>query len=343
MILVLGAGGFIGTYLVNRLIEQGQEVIASDINDIAADYYRRRGTRYQTVDITKPFQFETELTKKIRAVVHLACVQPANVSEKKYSALDFARVNILGTLNVLEFCRTHAIRKIVYTASHRNTQGMWVEKSGRAISEGDGRSIKFTGDYAMFSISESAATDCVEHYSKVYGIDGVTLRLPPVYGYGPHTEIFREGKPIKTGFQIFIDSAKQGRPLVLWGDSTQGRDIVYVKDVVSAIMLALEKPDIAGLYNIASGHRLSLKEQAEAIVRVFSPPDAKSPIVSQPEKANDIESYVYDIGKARRVLGWEPKYSFEAMLLDYQQEQLSGKFDFLVEKRRALMREAAAS
>jgi UDP-glucose 4-epimerase len=340
MIVVFGAGGFIGTYLTDKLVRAGCKVIASDISEIGEVYYHRQGIRYQRVDITQKGEFERLPTEGIGAVVHLACVQPANVSEEKYDPADYVRVNVLGTLNILEFCRVNKVPKIIYTCSHRNTQGMWAEKSGRPILESDGRSIKFTGDYAMFSISESVATDCVEHYAQAYGIEGIVLRLPPVYGYGPHTEIFKDGKPLKTGFQVFIENAEQGRPLELWGDPESGRDIVYVKDVVSAIGLALKKPGIGGLYNISSGRRLSLKEQAECIIRVFSPPGRRSEIRYQPDKPNLIESYVYDVGKARRTFGWQPKYSFKDMLIDYRKEMDSGRFAFLVEKRRMLMQGA---
>jgi UDP-glucose 4-epimerase len=341
MILVFGAGGFIGTYPTEALARDGRDVAAIDISEIAQSHYERQGIPYHRADITQADAFDRLPIEGVSAVVHLACVQPANVSEQKYNPIDYIRVNAIGTLNILEFCRRNKIPKIVYTCSHRNTQGLWAEKAGTPILESDGRALQFTGDYAMFSISESAAADCVEHYSQTYGIEGITLRLPPVYGYGPHTEIFKDGKPIKTGFQVFIENAEQGKPLVLWGDPQNGRDIVYVKDVVSAIEIALEKPGVEGLYNISSGHRLSLKEQAESIIRVFSSPGRVSQIQYQREKPNLIENYVYDIGKARRVLGWQPKYSFEDMLIDYRKEQDSGRFAYLLEKRRLMMQESS--
>lgn len=342
MILVFGAAGFIGTYLVDQLVASGHEVVAIDVSEIGEAYYRDKGIRFERLDITQKGDFARLPTKGVDALVNLACVQPANVSEQRYDAADFVRVNVLGTLNALEFCRANAVPKILYTCSHRNTQGMWDAKAGAPIREDDGRSLKFTGDYAMFSISESAAADCVEHYAQAYQLEGIVFRLPPVYGYGPHTEIFKDGKPIKTGFQIFIDAAEQGKPLELWGDVENGRDIVYVKDVTAAIELALKKKGIGGLYNISSGRRLTLREQADAILRVFSPapPAKRSQISRSPEKPNLIENYVYDVAKAERVLGWKPKYSFDDMLIDYRREMVSGRFAFLVEKRRQLMQGA---
>jgi UDP-glucose 4-epimerase len=340
LILVFGAAGFIGTYLTTHLAKKGVDVIASDVSAIGEEFYRREGVRYVTIDITSRDAFVAIPEGKIDAVVHLACVQPANVSERRYDAADFIRVNVLGTLNILELCRSRGVPKLVYTCSHRNTQGMWEEKASRPISEEDGRSLKFTGDYAMFSISESAAADCIEHYAQTFGIEGTVLRLPPVYGYGPHTEIFKDGKPIKTGFQIFIERARQGAPIELWGDPENGRDIVYVKDVVAAIELALEKRGVGGLLNISSGRKLTLREQADVIVRTFSKPASPSPIVERRDIANNIENYVYDISKAKRVLGWEPKYAFEDMLRDYESEAESGRFAFLVEKRKRMLENA---
>ena len=106
--------------------------------------------------------------------------------------------------------------------------------------------------------------------------------------------------------------------------------------------LALAAPAIGGLYNISSGRRLTLQEQAEAIIRVFSPPGHPSALVGRAEKANLIESYFYDVGKAARSFGWFPKYSFDDMLIDYQKEMKSGRFDYLVEKRRMQMQGLAS-
>lgn len=342
MVIVFGAGGFIGTYLIDQLITDRTEVLASDVSELAEAYYRDRGVSYTAVDITQKDQFDKLPREHIEAVVHLACIQPASVSEGAYSPIEYAMVNIIGTLNILDFCRQNNVPKIIYTCSHRNTQGLWAKKAGEPISESDGRAILFTGDYTMFSISESAASDCIELYTQRYGIQGIVLRLPPVYGFGPHLEIFKDGRPIITGFLALIEQAERGQPLELWGDTSIARDIVYVKDVVAAIVLALRRNGISGLFNISSGKRLSLQDQAECVIRVFSPPGARSEVRYRPETPHYLESYVYDITKARDILGWQPKYAFEDMLRDYRKERDSGRFAFLIEKRKAIMARAMA-
>lgn len=334
MVIVFGAGGFIGTYLVDRLIEEGFDVLATDISQLGEIYYKGQGVRFIRLDITREKDFDGLPQRGVEAVVNLACLQPANVSEEEYSPIKYIETNVIGTLNILEFCRRSGVHKVICFNSHRAVEGLW--GAGKPIRE-EARAIRYTGEYAMYVISESASADCVEHYHQEYGLQGIIFRLPPVYGYGPHTEIFKSGKPIKTGFQIFIENATAGKPLEVWGDPRKGRDIIYVKDVVSAIILALKSKDAAGLYNIASGRLLSLQEEAEGIIRVFSPADHPSEITYRPEKPNSIEPFLYDISKAKRDLGWSPKYSFEEMLLDYKREMGSRRFEFLLKKRRQMM------
>lgn len=334
-VLVFGAGGFIGTYLVDQLVDESFEALALDTSQFAADYYKEQTIPFIKLDITRFNDLTNIPCEEALAVVNLACVQPANVSKSDYNPTDYIRVNVIGVLNILEFCRRNGIRKVIHVISHRNTQGSW--KRGTPICEEDPRAVKYTGEYAMFSISESAATDCVEYYSQEYGIQGIVLRLPPVYGYGPHLEIFKDGKPIKTGFQIFIEKAMAGEQLQVWGDPDIGRDIVYVKDVVSAIILALKSVSACGLYNIASGRSLSLREQAEGIARVFSPAGSSVKITYRPDKPNSLESFVYDISRAKKDLGWYPKYSFHEMLLDFKKEAEKGTFGFLIENRRCML------
>jgi UDP-glucose 4-epimerase len=327
-----------GTYLVDELARNKYSVTASDITPLGEEYYKKCGIPYVHADISNEKDFDKFGNSEFDAVIHLAACQPANVSTKGYSPKTYIDVNVNGTLNVLQYCRKAKIHKIIYASSHRNTQGMWHKQS--PIRESDGRAVKYTGEYAMFSISESAAQDCVEHFAAEYDIQSIIFRLPPVYGYGPHTEIFKGGKPIKTGFQVFIEQAIAGKPLEIWGDGTKGRDIVYVKDVVSAFVKAVESESARGLFNISSGRKLSLLEQAETIAKVCWQGSNKPAIISRTDKENDIESFVYDIGKANRELNWWPQFSFEDMLLDYLEETKKEKFAFLLEKRQMMFKDA---
>lgn len=333
-ILVFGAAGFIGTYLIEELIKQNYEIIASDISTLGEDYYYHLGIPYVHVDITKMDDFQNLENAEYDAIIHLAALQPANFCLSKFIPQDYININIIGTLNILEFCKTTKSRKIIYASSHRNTSGLWHKNT--IIKEEDGRSQQYVGEYAMFSISESAAQDCVEFYRATYKLSGIIFRLPPVYGFGPHLEIFKNGEPIKTGFQTFIENSMKCQPLEVWGDITVGRDIIYVKDVVSAFRKAIDSDSAGGLYNISSAYRLTLKEEVETIAGVFWGNNFPPEIIMRPEKSHTIDSFVYDNNKALQELGWIPQYNFEKMLYDYKKELEFNRFAFLIEKRKQM-------
>ncbi|MGD0340565.1 MAG: NAD(P)-dependent oxidoreductase [Bacteroidales bacterium] len=334
-VIVFGAGGFIGTYLIDELLTQKYKVLASDISPIGERYYNDNNIPYISIDITNKNDFD-KIEKKYDAVIHLAALQPANVSEKNFTPQNYIKVNVIGTLNILEFCRKNHVGKIIYACSHRNTQGLW--KKNKAIKEEEGRALKYYGEYAMFSISESAAQDCIEYYKTQYNLKSTILRLPPVYGYGPHTEIFKNGKPEKTGFLTFLEKAMACEPLEVWGDSNIGRDIIYVKDVVSAFIKALDNDKAQGLFNITSGKYLSLKEQVEITAKIFWANNTNPKIVELKGKQNCMDSFLYDNSKAKEELDWTPQYSFEEMMIDYKKEMENKKFEYLVKKRKTMFR-----
>lgn len=333
-VLVFGAAGFIGTYLIDELLKNHFNVLALDISDIGRAHYEQQGVPFEIIDVTNKHDIQKLPDKGVDAVINLACVQPANVSKEMYNPLDYINVNVIGTLNLLEYCRISKVPKMIIATSHRNTKGLW--KEGKKIREEEGRAIEFTGEYAMFSISESAAEDCVEHYNCQYGLQGIVFRLSPVYGYGPHTVIFKNGEETTTGFQAFIDQAASGRPMEIWGDPDIGRDIIYVKDVVNAFILALNNATAKGLYNICSGRTLSLKQQAEETLRVFGKNKTEQMITFRPEKINSIDPFLYDNEKAKKELGWFPVYSFSDLLMDYKKEMESGRFQYLIQKRQQM-------
>lgn len=335
MILVFGATGFIGFYLVNQLSIEGFNVLAVDKGGTEeAMYFEKAGIPFVQMDITKEADFNKLPKEEVEAVVNLACVQPANVKDEDYDPAEYIKVNVLGMLNILKFSLKNNIHKILHTISHRNVQGLW--ELGETIDENSPRTIKYTGKYSMFSISESAAADIMENFIQEYGIQGILFRLPPVYGYGHHENLFKDGKVCKTGFGVFINKAIAGKPIEVWGDCRKGRDIVYVKDVVSAIVQALKNKSVTGLYNIASGKKLSLKEQVEGIIEVFSSCKHPSEIIYRPNKRNSIEPFLYDIRKARAELGWFPKYTYKEWLIDYKKEMERGKLKFLLGRKKRM-------
>jgi UDP-glucose 4-epimerase len=326
MIIVIGASGFIGTYLVDELIKNKFEVLATGRTNSSESYYKSTGIKFLHLDIANVNDFKKLPTKNVEAVVLLAALLPANV--KGYNnPYDYVDINIKGTLNVLEYCRKNNIKKIISTTSYADVQNLW--KKDYKIKESDPRNYRLSGDHASYVISKNAATDFILHYNEEYDMSGSVFRLPPVYGYGPHSEIYVNGKYYKSGFQVFLEKAIRGDSIEIYGDKNVSRDIVYVKDVTDAFISAIKSGKAVGLYNIASGKPLTLESQVKNIIKVFSSKDKKSEIKLLPGKKNNSSSYAFDISKARKDFNYNPKYSFEKLLLDYKKEIESKKFEFL--------------
>ena len=103
---------------------------------------------------------------------------------------------------------------------------------------------------------------------------------------------------------------------------------------MAAFLQAIRKTDVCGIFNIASGYKLSIREEAKIIADVFWEGNSDPVFIDLPEKENNIEEFVYDISKAKEELEWTPLYSFKDMLLDTIEEQKKDKYHYLIEKRK---------
>lgn len=336
MIIVIGATGFIGMYTVDELLKSGKEVVAAGRNEQLGSRLQEMGARFIHLDITDSFDFDQLPTEDIEGVLLPAGLLPANATadlENEENAADYFHVNVIGTINVLEFCRKNNIKKIISTCSYSDVSGAWGK--GYPITEDEPRDFKFKGDHAVYVISKNAANDVIEYYNQQHGLQGAIFRLPPVYGVGPHGTILVNGKPYRSGIATFIDNAEVGRDIELWGNPHITRDIVYVKDVARAFRMALESDATNGLYNMTSGVSLDLEDQAKAVIEVFGQGKG-SKIVYRPDKPNNTPSFLYDMSKAKRDFGFEPQFTdYLEMMNDYKEELESGRWDLLEESGRA--------
>ena len=325
MYVVLGATGFIGMYVVKEFVEAGLEVLATGRNTKLAPLLKRLGANTIHLDITKEEDFDALPIKGVEGVILLAGLLPANATADLVTtenADKYISSNCLGTIHTLEWCRQHDIKKIISACSYGDTSGYW--NSALAITEDAPRNFSFTGDHAMYVISKNAANDIIEYYSQQHGLQGAVFRLGPVYGVGPHGTILVNGKPYMSGIQTFIERAKTGRKIELWGDPSICRDIIYVKDVARAYRLAMQSGNARGLYNMVRGMSVTLEQQANVVVEIFG--NGVNPSISyRPDLPNNTPSYHYEMSKARRDFGFVPTWTdFATMMLDYKKEMESG-------------------
>jgi UDP-glucose 4-epimerase len=335
MIVIIGATGFIGMYAVEEFLNRGYEVLATgNTNEVARDYLISLGATYLSLDINKEEDIEKLPKNNVEGVILLGGLLPANAKvnlSHEENARDYILTNTVGTINILEYCRKNKIQKIISTSSYADVYNSWSKE--KALTENEPRNFSLIGDHAVYVISKNAANDLINYYNCQHNLQGSVFRLPPVYGVGPHDVIYDNGISKKSGIATFIEKAQTGEEIEILGDSMVSRDIVYVKDVATALVKAIESEDSKGLYNITSGVGITLKGQVETVIEVFTK-DITSKITYSPEKENNSRSYLFDISKAKKDFGYEPVFNdYKNMMIDYKKVMNSGKFDFFKSSR----------
>lgn len=335
MIIIIGATGFIGQYTTEHLLKNKIEVLATGRNIIARKKLEKIGAKFIDFDLLNEKDINKLPTENVEGVVFLAGLLPANSNIdilKDENAAEYFKINTIGLINILEYCRKNNINKIITTSSYADVFNSWGK--GYPIKEDEPRGYKYTGDHAVYVFSKNAAGDCIEYYNQQHGLKGIIFRLPPVYGVGPHSSIYVNGKYYKTGVQTFIENAIQGKDIEIWGNPHLSRDIIYVKDVANAIYMALKSNKAIGLYNMTSGVPLELEEQVKSIIKVFTV-NKKSKIVYKPEKSNNTLSFLFDMSKAKEDFGFIPKYTnYLDIMLDYKKEMESRRWEEFINSRK---------
>lgn len=363
MIIVIGASSFIGVYTVEELLKQKCDVLVTGRNNRFREHYEKLGVPYVNLDLQNEADFEKlptsrpissstnspvpvcarsstsihrasprQSTSIVEGVILLAALLPANAPvnlDEDENAADYFRINTIGTINVLEYCRKNGINRVISTSSYADVRNSWT--SERALTEEEPRGFSYSGDHAVYVISKNAACDVLEYYNQQHGMKNAWFRFPPVYGVGPHGSLFINGKRIKSGLQLFIDKAEAGEDITIYGDKNLSRDVVYVKDVAHAFYLAMKSEKTNGLYNMTSGKGVTLQEQAEVVIELFSnKKNKRSRILYNPKIKNNTPSYLFSIEKAKRDFGFVPQYSdYKVMMTDYKADLDAHKFQNL--------------
>ncbi|WP_298615813.1 NAD(P)-dependent oxidoreductase [uncultured Odoribacter sp.] len=323
MIIIIGASSFIGVHTVTEFLKNNSSVLVTGRNNKFKNYYDTLGVKYVNLDITNKNDFEKLPSEGVEGVILLAGLLPANAPvnlDVDENADDYFKINVLGTINVLEYCRKHTIKRVISTSSYADVYNSW--SGERAVTEDEPRGFIYKGDHAVYVISKNAANDVLEYYNQQHGMKNAVFRFPPVYGVGPHGSLFINGKYLKSGLQIFIEKAQKAEDITVFGSKDLSRDVAYVKDVAHAFYLAITNPNTYGLYNMTSGKGVTLQEQAEIIADVFAPRDGrKSKILYNPDIKNNTPSYLFSMEKAKKDFNYVPAYSdFRKMMEDFKKD-----------------------
>lgn len=326
-IIILGATGHVGSYLTKYTREyfsaDEYEIIASGRRKEAPDF-EPLGIPYVSVDISKPEELEKLPREGVVAVIDLAAVIPAYMDG--YHPEQYLQSIIGGTFNVLEYCRSVNVDRLLFSTSCFD---VWEYPKGTVIKPDMSLNYSYTGDHAMYVICKNTAIELMRHYNAQYGLKGFVFRFPTIYSYSPNHYIYPNG--IKTLRPLYkcIYNAIEGRPLEIWGDPEYAKDMVHVYDVAQMFCKAIEVENLTwGFYNAGTGVPVTLRQQMEAIVQVFCPEDTKSEIKVLEDKVAG-GGLLMDVQNAKNELGYEPQYDVVRLFQDFKEEMSAHRFDDL--------------
>jgi len=327
-ILVFGATGHMGAYTIDYLMQhinlQEFEIIA--VGRKTTNFFEKYNIKYYEVDITNKVDFKKLPKENIYTIVHLVGAMPASV--EGYNPYSFIDVNILGTLNILEYAKNVSADRIIYTQTESDISGYWKGKENILINPHETRNYPLSGDYALYVLSKCTAMDLIEIYSQNFGLKKFVLRLPTVYHYRKDPYYYKKGEKKLLGYRKLIDQAIKGEDIEIWGNPKLGKDIVYVKDFAQYIEKIILTDLQGGIYNVGTGKLTTLEDMVLGIIEVFSAPNNKSKIIYCPEK-EDTRSFIMDIENAKKELGYEPKYDYITYLKDFKEEMKLNRFEEL--------------
>ena len=290
---VTGGAGFIGSHLVKKLVEHGNEVIVIDnLNTGKKQNIEKISKKidFFEVDI-RNFSAIKDILKNIDGVFHEAAL--ASVQDSFRIPDEFFDVNVNGTENIFKIAKKLGI-KVVYASS----SSVYGNPISIPIKENDDKNP--INPYAKTKLEDD---ELAEKYAR-NGLKVIGLRYFNVFGSG-------QSKEYAGVIKLFLERIQQGLPPLINGDGLQVRDFVYVDDVVNANMLAMESNVNGEFFNIGTNSVVSVLDLANMIIK-FS--GLKLKPIHRPPVPGDVKATQADITKAKMMLKWKPTTSIENWL-----------------------------
>ena len=286
-VLVTGGAGFIGSHLVDRLVQEGHEVIIVDNLVTGKRRNINRAARFYKLDVQSWRLERVFRNERPNVVMHLAAQM--DVRKSVEDPMFDAQVNILGTLNVLQQAVKHGVRKVVFSSSGGAIYG---EQETYPAPESH-----VTKPMSPYGLSKLCGEQYLSYYQRTSGIQVVSLRYANVYG--PRQDPEGEAGVVA----IFIQKMLNNEQAVINGNGRQTRDFVFVEDVVEA-NLAVMGQDTQGTYNVGTGVETSINDLFRILIQHTG---STCKEVHGPAKKGEQARSVIDSTRLRHELSWDPK------------------------------------
>lgn len=287
-ILVTGGAGFIGSHLIDRLMEAGHEVICLDnfFTGHKSNILKWMGNpNFELIrhDITEPIRLEVD------QIYHLAC--PASPVHYQYNPVKTIKTNVIGTLNMLGLAKRVKARFLLASTSE-----VYGDPEVHPQTEDYRGNVNCIGVRSCYDEGKRVAeTLCFDYHRQ----NGVDIRVVRIFNtYGPRM-LENDGRVVSN----FIVQALKGIPLTVYGDGSQTRSFCYVSDLVEG-MIRLMNSEYIGPVNLGNPGEYTILELAQKIQKMVNP---EAEIIFKPLPQDDPRQRKPDITRARNWLGWEPK------------------------------------
>lgn len=292
-IVVTGGAGFIGSHLVDRLLERGDQVIVIDnlftgrkVN--FENHLSNSNFEFIRHDVTEPIMVECD------QVYHLAC--PASPVHYQYNPVKTVKTNVLGTLNMLGLAKRVGAKFFLASTSevygdpnvHPQTEEYW-------------GNVNPIGPRSCYDEGKRVAETLTLNYKMSHELDVKIVRI--FNTYGPRM-LFDDGRVVSN----FIVQALKGEPITVYGEGTQTRSFCYVSDLVDGFIRMMDTDVGMGPINLGNPTEITIRELAD---RVISQTSSSSKLTHEPLPQDDPVRRKPDISKAQKMLNWEPKVTLE--------------------------------
>jgi UDP-glucose 4-epimerase len=286
-ILVTGGAGFIGSHVVDALLEAGHEVVVVDDLSTGKRENLNPKARFHQLDIRDPRVIELIRDERPAVLDHHAAQM--DVRRSVADPLFDAQVNVLGTINLLEGCRRANVRRVLFVSSGGAVYGE--QETFPAPEE------HATNPLSPYGVSKRAGELYAAFYQAEYHLPFVALRYANVYG--PRQDPHGEAGVVA----IFAGRMLCGEPVTINGDGAQTRDYVYVGDVARANLLAV-KSTCTGPINVGTGRETDVNTLARLLLETTQ---SRSRVEHGPAKPGEQRRSVVDCRRAAEWLGWRPE------------------------------------
>ncbi len=298
--LVTGGAGFIGSHLVERLLEEGRPCVCVDNFDDFYDVSIKRRNIAKALesrdfvlvegDITEAETYrKIEAVMEINEIVHLAA--RAGVRPSLEQPLLYEHVNLHGTMMLLEFARRKEIDRFLFASS----SSVYGNNEKVPFHEDD----RVDHPISPYAATKKAGELLVHTYAHLYGIACTCLRFFTVYGPRQRPEM---------AIHKFTRLIDEGKPIPMFGDGTSERDYTYISDIIQGVTAALDRLEGYQIINLGESQTISLRDLIALIERALG---KKARIERLPNQPGDVRRTFADIGRARERLGYAPAVPVE--------------------------------